>query len=110
MAHKVESFARNGVTLKNVRADWSGVSEDRKTVAVSLWAHLFEPLNDYAYDVSAWTMSLHGRGGRATSRGSSTFIMPSTIATASFAWCSPQPKTRTSLSTKEPTTTLVRNS
>ncbi len=68
MAHEVESFARYGVTLKNVRADWSGVSEDRKTVAVSLWAHLFEPLNDYAFDifgvddVALW----EGRSGNLT--------------------------------------------
>ena len=51
MAHKVESFARYGVMLKNVRSDWSGVSPDGQIVAIVLWTHLFKPKDEYAYDV-----------------------------------------------------------
>lgn len=51
MVDKVKSFGAFGVTLKSVRGDWSGISSDRKVVALALWGNeLNYKTNPISYD------------------------------------------------------------
>ncbi len=52
MTGKVNAFARFGVSLKNVRSSWSGVSPEGETVVLALWKHLINyRTTPISYDV-----------------------------------------------------------
>jgi len=53
-----EAYERQGVTVRNPRRTWSAISDDGKTVVVTLWSDRFQDADRRTYS----TFGLDGKG------------------------------------------------